>query len=174
MQTQEAITEKRELQVILSKWERGKRLVATDVEMTGNKLSSKELQARIEELDFANQQQIKALISSKEESALKSEGLEMIHVKIKGLREGVEKLTAYFATRLKIEPSFKGGDCETIHLEDEFPATGDLVTTRKQLDEIEELKRSFSAFIALYRRADKPHYNSDIEILKWQKDVSKA
>ena len=109
---------------------------------------------------------MKALISSKEESALKSEGLEMIHVKIKGLREGVEKLIAYFATRLKIEPSFKGGDCKTIHSEDEFPVIGDLVTTRKQLNEIEELKRSFSAFIALYRRADKPHYNSNIEILK--------
>jgi hypothetical protein len=117
---------------------------------------------------------MKALMSSKEESALKSEGLEMIHIKIKGLREGVEKLTAYFATRLKIKPSFEGGDCKTIYLEDEFPATGDLVTTRKQLDEIEELKRLFSAFIALYGRADKLHYNFDIEILEWQKDVSKA
>jgi len=45
--------------------------------MTGDKLSSEELQARIEELDFANQQQMKALMSSKEESALKSEGLEI-------------------------------------------------------------------------------------------------
>jgi len=152
---------------------KGDRLVATDVEMTGDKLSSEELQARIEELDFANQQQMKALMSSKE-SALKSEGLEMIHVKIKGLREGVEKLTAYFATRLKIEPSFEGSDCETIHSEDEFPSTGDLVTDRKQLDEIEELKRSFYAFIALYGRADKLHHNSDIEILEWKKDVSKA
>jgi hypothetical protein len=77
------MTEKRELQVILSEWERGERLVATDAEMTGDKLSSEELQARIEELDFANQQQMKALMSSKEESALKSEGLEIIHVKIK-------------------------------------------------------------------------------------------
>jgi hypothetical protein len=92
---------------------------------------------------------MKALISSKEESALKSEGLEIIHVKIKGLREGVEKLIAYFAIRLKIKLSFKGGDCKTIHLEDEFLAIGDLVM--KQLNEIEELKRSFSAFIALYR-----------------------
>jgi hypothetical protein len=91
----------------------------------------------------------------------------MIHVKIKGLREGVEKLTAYFATKLKIELSFKGGDCKTIHLKDEFLATGNLVTTKKQLDEIKELKRSFSTFIALYKRADKLHYNSDIEILKW-------
>jgi hypothetical protein len=91
----------------------------------------------------------------------------MIHVKIKGLREGVEKLTAYFVTRLKIKLSFKGGNYKTIHLEDEFPAMGDLVTTRKQLNEIEELKRSFSAFIALYRQANKPHYNSNIEILKW-------
>jgi hypothetical protein len=139
-----------------------------------DEISSEELQARIEELDFANQQQMKGLISSKEESALKSEGLEIIHVKIKGLREGIEKLTAYFATRLKIEPSFEGGDCEMIHSEDEFPSTGDLVTTRKQPDEIEELKRSFSAFIALYGRADKLHHNSDIEILEWQKDVSKA
>ena len=40
--------------MILSEWERGKRLVATNVEMTGDKLSSKELQAWIEELDFAN------------------------------------------------------------------------------------------------------------------------
>jgi hypothetical protein len=94
---------------------------------------------------------MKALISSKEESALKSEGLEMIHVKIKVLREGVEKLTAYFATRLKIKLNFKGGDYKMIHLEDEFLAMGDLITTRKQLDEIEELKRSFSAFITLYR-----------------------
>jgi hypothetical protein len=91
----------------------------------------------------------------------------MIHVKIKGLREGVEKLIAYFATRLKIKLSFKGGNYKTIHLEDEFLAIGGLVTTRKQLDEIEELKRSFSAFIALYRQANKPHYNSNIEILKW-------
>jgi hypothetical protein len=106
-------------------------------------------------------------MSSKEESALKSEGLEIIYVKIKGLREGVEKLTAYFATRLKIKLSFEGGDCETIHLEDEFLATGDLVTTRKQLNKIKELKRLFSAFIALYRQADKLHYNSNIEILEW-------
>jgi hypothetical protein len=76
-------------------------------------------------------------------------------------------LTAYFATRLKIKLSFKGGNCKTIHLEDEFLAMGDLVTTRKQLNEIEELKRSFSAFIALYRQANKLHYNSNIEILKW-------
>jgi hypothetical protein len=54
MQTQEAMIEKQELQVILSEWERGKRLVATNTEMTGDKLSSEELQARIEELDFAN------------------------------------------------------------------------------------------------------------------------
>jgi len=113
-------------------------------------------------------------MSSKEESALKSKGLEIIHVKIKGLREGVEKLTAYFATRLKIELSFEGGNYKTIYLEDKFLATRDLVTTRKQLDKIEELKRSFSAFIALYKQADKLYYNSNIEILKWQKDVSKA
>jgi hypothetical protein len=105
-------------------------------------------------------------MSSKEESALKSEGLKIIYVKIKGLREGVEKLTAYFATRLKIKLNFERGNCKTIYLKDEFLATRDLVTTRKQLDKIEELKRLFSAFIALYRRADKLHYNSDIEILK--------
>jgi hypothetical protein len=117
---------------------------------------------------------MKALMFSKEESALKSKGLEIIYIKIKGLREGVEKLTRYFATRLKIKPSFEQGDYETIHSEDKFLVTRDLVTTRKQLDEIEELKRSLSAFIVLYRRVDKPHHNSDIEILEWQKDVSKA
>jgi len=105
-------------------------------------------------------------MSSKEESTLKSKGLEIIHVKIKGLRERVKKLTAYFATRLKIKLSFEGGDCKTIHLKDEFPATGDLVTTRKQLDKIKELKRSFSMFIALYGQADKLHYNSNIKILE--------
>jgi hypothetical protein len=113
-------------------------------------------------------------MSSKEESALKSKGLEIIHIKIKGLREGVKKLTAYFAIRLKIKLNFKGGNCKTIHLEDEFPATGDLVTTKKQLNKIKELKRLFSTFIALYKQADKLHYNSNIEILEWQKDVSKA
>jgi hypothetical protein len=35
--------EKWELQVILSEWERGERLVATNVEIIGDKLSSKEL-----------------------------------------------------------------------------------------------------------------------------------
>jgi hypothetical protein len=105
-------------------------------------------------------------MSSKKESALKSKGLEMIYIKIKGLREGVKKLTAYFATRLKIELNFERGDYETIHLKDEFLATGDLVTTRKQLNKIKELKRSFSTFIALYRWADKLYHNSNIEILK--------
>jgi hypothetical protein len=105
-------------------------------------------------------------MSSKKESALKSKGLEMIYIKIKGLREGVKKLIAYFATRLKIELSFEEGNCETIHLEDEFLATRDLVITRKQLDKIKELKRSFSAFIALYEQANKLYYIFDIEILK--------
>jgi translation elongation factor P/translation initiation factor 5A len=105
-------------------------------------------------------------MSSKEESALKNKGLEIIHIKIKGLREGVKKLTTYFATRLKIEPSFERGNCKTIYLEDEFSATRDLITTKKQLNEIKELKRLFSTFIALYRRANKLYYNSDIEILE--------
>lgn len=105
-------------------------------------------------------------MSSKEESALKSKGLEIIYIKIKRLRERVEKLIAYFATRLKIELSFKGGDYKTIYLEDKFLLTGDLVTTRKQLNKIKELKRLFSTFITLYRQADKLYYNSDIEILK--------
>jgi hypothetical protein len=90
-------------------------------------------------------------MSSKEESVLKSKGLEIIHIKIKGLRKGVKKLTAYFATRLKIELSFERGDCKTIYSKDKFLATRDLVTTRKQLDKIKELKRLFSAFIAIYK-----------------------
>jgi hypothetical protein len=110
---------------------------------------------------------MKALISSKEESTLKSKGLEMIYIKIKALREGVEKLIVYFAIRLKIVLSFKGGDYKIIYLEDEFLAIGDLVTTRKQFNKIKELKRSFSIFIALYRWADKLYHNSNIEILEW-------
>jgi hypothetical protein len=90
-------------------------------------------------------------MSSKEESTLKSKGLEIIYIKIKGLREGVEKLIVYFIIRLKIELSFKGGDYKTIYLENEFLLIGDLITTRKQRNKIKELKRSFSTFITLYR-----------------------
>jgi hypothetical protein len=75
-------------------------------------------------------------------------------------------LTAYFATRLKIELSFEKGNYKTIHLEDKFLATRDLVTTRKQLDKIKELKRLFSMFIVLYKQANKPYHNFNIKILK--------
>lgn len=102
----------------------------------------------------------------KKESVLKSKGLEMIYIKIKRLRKGVEKLTAYFVTRLKIEPSFEKGNCKTIYSEDEFLITRDLITTRKQLNKIKELKRSFFTFITFYKQADKPYHNSDIKIFK--------
>src|SRR5271154_5138124 len=108
---------------------------------------------------------MKTLMSSKEKSTLKSEGLKIIYIKIKRLREEVEKLTTYFAIRLKIELSFKESNCKTIHLKDEFLVIGDFVITKKQLNEIKELKRLFSVFIALYEWADKLHYNSNIEIL---------
>jgi hypothetical protein len=173
-QTQEAMAEKQELQTMLGERERGDRRVATDADMTGDGLSSQELKARIEELDSANQQQAKALMSARAESALKGEGLEMILAKTRGLREGVEKITEYYATTLRLEPNYEGGDCETIHSEDGLPSAGDLVTTGKYRGEIEALERSISAFIALYGRADVLHHNSSIEILEWQKDVSKA
>lgn len=173
-QTQEAMAEKQELQTMLGEWERGDRRVATDADMTGDGPSSQELQARIEELDSANQQQAKALMSARAESALKGEGLEMILAKTRGLREGVEKITEYYATTLRLEPNYEGGDCETIHSEDGLPSAGDLAMTGKYRDEIEALERSISAFIALYGRADVLHHNSGIEILEWQKDVSKA
>lgn len=113
-------------------------------------------------------------MSARAESALKGEGLEMILAKTRGLREGVEKLTEYYATTLRLEPNYEGGDCETIHSEDELPSTGDLVTTGKYRDEIKALERSISVFIALYGRVDVLYHNSGIGILEWQKDVSKA
>ena len=89
-------------------------------------------------------------MSFKEESALKSKGLEIIYIKIKGLRERVKKLTAYFVTRLKIKLSFKRSDYKTIYLKDKFLVTRDLVTTKKQLNKIKELKRLFFVFIVFY------------------------
>jgi hypothetical protein len=49
------------------------------------------------------------------ESTMKTEELEMILGKTRAFRESVEKLTAYFATRLRLEPGYKCGGCETIH-----------------------------------------------------------
>ena len=105
-------------------------------------------------------------MSFKEKSVLKSKGLKIIYIKIKGLREGVKKLTTYFAIRLKIKLSFKRGNCKTIYLKNKFLATRDLVITRKQLNKIKELKRLFSTFIAFYKQANKLYYNFDIKILK--------
>lgn len=173
-QTQEAMAEKQELQTILGEWERGDRRVATDTDMAGDGPSSQELQALIEELESAHQQQAKALMSARAESTLKTEGLQMMLAKTRGLREGVEKLTEYFATRLRLDPGYEGGDCETIHSEDGPPTAGDLVTIGMYRDEIEALERSISAFITLYGRADVLHHNSGIEILEWQKDVPKT
>jgi hypothetical protein len=105
-------------------------------------------------------------MSSKEESALKSKGLEIIYIKIKRLRERVKKLTVYFTTKLKIKLSFEEGNCKTIYLEDEFLVTRDLVTTKKQLNKIKELKRLFFMFITLYKQANKLYHNFNIKILK--------
>ena len=105
-------------------------------------------------------------MSVKAESTLKTKGLEMILIKTRGLREGVEKITEYYATTLRLEPNYKGGDCETIHSEDRLPSAGDLVTTGKYYNEIKALKKSISAFITLYRRTDVLYHNSGIEILE--------
>lgn len=41
----------------------------------------------------------------------------MILAKTRGLREGAEKLTEYYATTLRLELNYEGGDCETIYVE---------------------------------------------------------
>jgi len=135
--------------------------------MTGDGPSSQELQARIEELDSAKLQQAKALMTARAESALKGEELEMILAEIRGLSEGVEKPTEYYATTLRLELNYEGGDCEMIHLEGGFQSTGDFATIGKYCDEIEALERLIFAFIALYGRADVLHNNFTIEILEW-------
>ncbi|PQE17585.1 incA domain-containing protein [Rutstroemia sp. NJR-2017a WRK4] len=172
-QTQVATTEKQELQRILDEWESGNRQVGIDADMTGDEPSPQEPQTLIKELNSTNQQQAEDLIYVRSESALKSEGLEIIHAKIRGLREGVEKLTECFVTRQRLEPGYEGGDCETIYSEDELPSAGDLATTGKYFDEIVALEKSIFAFIALYGRDDVLHPTSSIDILEWQKNISK-
>lgn len=159
---------------MLGEWERGNRHVATDADITGDRPLSQELQIYIEELDSANQQQVKGPMSARAESALKSKGLEMILAKTRGLREGKETLTEYYTTTLRLEPNYKDSNCKTIHSEDRLLSAGDLATTGKYCDEIEVLEKSISVFIVLYRHADILLYNSNIEILEQQKDVSKA
>jgi hypothetical protein len=105
-------------------------------------------------------------MSTRVESALKGKGLEIILIKTRGLRGGIEKLTEYYVTTLRLELNYKGGDYETIYLEDRLLSIEDFATTRKYYNKIKVLERLISAFITLYRRANILYYNSSIKILK--------
>lgn len=77
------MAERQKLQITSSEWGRGDRQAATDTDMADGP-SSEELQARIEELDFTNQQQAKAPLFAEVE---KSEGLEMVLAKPRALEK---------------------------------------------------------------------------------------
>ena len=51
-------------------------------------------------------------------ATIKGRTLDIILIKIKETREGVEKISIAFTGRLQLKQNYKNGNCETIHSEE--------------------------------------------------------